>query len=179
MGQSLKHESVRMRSTIQSLISSVRMIPTMPTTVTRSMNLKRAKHKNHLPRCLRLCNRQCNRPSSSPKKYDGLVFVVFIPIYYEWWILCCIVFSIGAVSGDSRDHRPQRTTSWIWVHCRSTIYIGVWPRCCQAHCPVCCSQRPPVSHSAHAERTEELPVWLSAPTAQSLQLFHQTCGAVH
>lgn len=176
MDQSLKQESVRMRSTIQSLISLTRMIPTMPTTVIRSMNLKKAKHRNHLQQCLRLCNRQCNRPNSFPKKYDTAfisdLHFFFPPIYYELQILCCILFSIGAVSGDSRDDCPQRTTSWVWVYCRSTIYISIWPGRCQAYCPVCCSKWPPVSHSAHAERTEELPVWLSAPTAQSFQLFH-------
>lgn len=79
MDQSLKQESVRMRSTIQSLISSTPMIRTMPTTVTRSMNLRRAKPKNHLRRCPRLCNRQCNRLSSFPKKYDGALDLSLFP----------------------------------------------------------------------------------------------------
>lgn len=89
----------------------------------------------------------------------------FFPIHCEWQILFCIVFSIDA--GDSRADYPQRTTSWVWVYCRSTIYFSIWPGCGQAYCPVCCSKWPSVSHSAHAERTEELPVRLSTPTAQS------------
>lgn len=94
MDQSLKQESVRMRSTIQSLISSTPMIRTMPTTVTRSMNLRKAKLKNHLQRCPRSCNRQCNRLSSFPKKYDGALDLSFspLPIYCEWPILSCILF---------------------------------------------------------------------------------------
>lgn len=95
MDQSLKQESVRMRSTIQSLISLTQTIPTMPTTVIRSMNLKKAKRRNHLQQCLKLCNRRCNRLNSFPKKYDTdfMSDLHFFPIYCEHQILSCILFS--------------------------------------------------------------------------------------
>lgn len=95
MDQSLKQESVRMRSTIQSLISLTRMIPTMPTTVIRSMNLKKAKHRNHLQQCLRLCNRQCNRPNSFPKKYDTAFISdlhFFLP--HLLWVANTMLYSV-------------------------------------------------------------------------------------
>lgn len=94
MDQSLKQESVRMRSTIQSLISLTRMIPTMPTTVIRSMNLKKAKRRNHLQQCLKLCNRQCNRLNSFPKKYDT-AFMSDLHFFSHllWAPNSCILFS--------------------------------------------------------------------------------------
>ena len=69
MGLNLKQESGRMKSTIQSLISSTPATHTMPTTVIRLMNLRRAKHRNHLQLYPRLCSsRPCSNPSSSLKK---------------------------------------------------------------------------------------------------------------
>lgn len=46
------------------------MTPTMPTTVTRLMNLKRARHRNPLQQCPRLCSRPCSKPNSFLKRYD-------------------------------------------------------------------------------------------------------------
>lgn len=67
-GLNLRQESVRMRSTIQSLTSSTRMTPTMPTIATKSMNLRRGKLKSHLQLCPKLCSRLCNSPSSFLRK---------------------------------------------------------------------------------------------------------------
>lgn len=106
---------------------------------------------------------------------------IFFPIAYKWWYLFILTinFCLSIGTGDSRDGCPQRTSSRVWVHCGSPINFGVRSGCRQTHCPVCCAQWPPVSHPAHAERTEELPVWLPAATAQPFQLLHQTGRAVH
>lgn len=69
-GLSLKLGFARMRSTTQSSISLTLMTPTMPTTVTRLMNLKRARRRNPLQQCPRLCSRPCSKPNSFLKRYD-------------------------------------------------------------------------------------------------------------
>lgn len=86
---------------------------------------------------------------------------------------------LGSSTGDPWDGGAKRASAWVWVHRWPSLHLSLWPGRGETDRTVCCPKRPSVSHTADAEGAEELPVWLPAATAQSVQLLHKTGGAVY